>query len=116
MFRAPRSLPPLEYLLSSIRSSANTPQSIARYLGISERTLARWRADEQAPRPVMLALYWESEWGIAHLHTDAINEAQHARSWVATMERECERLRGVIAKLESAEGWESANSPVFNVA
>ena len=30
---------------------------------------------------------------MATLHAQALNEAQHARAWVASLERECERLR-----------------------
>jgi hypothetical protein len=33
------------------------------------------------------------------LQAQAFNEAQHARAWVASLERECERLRGVIPRL-----------------
>lgn len=112
MHRAPRQLPPIAYLLDD----AGGPEAVARYLGVSPRTIARWRAGNDAPRAVCLALYWESRWGIQHLHADATNEAAHARQWVSSLERELDRLRGVIHTLETAQGWESANSPVFNAA
>jgi hypothetical protein len=47
---------------------------------------------------------------MAALHAQAFNEAQHARAWVASLERECERLRGVIRALENAQGQAAAKS------
>jgi hypothetical protein len=46
------------------------------------------------------------------LQAQAFNEAQHARAWVASLERE--RLRGVIRVYENAQGQSAANSAVFN--
>ena len=51
---------------------------------------------------------------MATLHAQAFNEARHARAWVASLERECERLRGVIRAYENAQGRPAANSAVFN--
>jgi hypothetical protein len=51
---------------------------------------------------------------MSSLHAQAFNEAQHARAWVAALERECERLRGVIRALETAQGQPAANAAVFN--
>lgn len=51
--------------------------------------------------------------GMAELHTQAFNEAQHARAWVAALERECERLGRVIRAYESAEPQPAANGAVF---
>ncbi|MBS0340400.1 MAG: hypothetical protein JSS56_07715 [Proteobacteria bacterium] len=62
---------------------------------------------------VQLALWFESRWGLSALHEHAFNEAQHARAWVASLERECERLRQVIQALEEAQAQPAANGPVF---
>ncbi|MBS0342519.1 MAG: hypothetical protein JSS56_18540 [Proteobacteria bacterium] len=62
---------------------------------------------------MQLALWFESRWGLSALHEHAFNEAQHARAWVASLERECERLRGVIQALEDAQGQPAANSAMF---
>ena len=70
---------------------------------MSLRTLQRYQASGNAPRAVYLALWFESRWGMAALHTQAYNEAQHARAWVASLERECERLRDVIRAYENAQ-------------
>ncbi|CAN7721848.1 hypothetical protein LJR290_006109 [Variovorax sp. LjRoot290] len=104
-------LPPLAFLLADQMESR---KKIARHLGVSLRTLQRYQASGNAPRAIYLALWFESRWGMAALHAQAFNEAQHARAWVGSLERECERLRGVIRALENAQGQAAANSAVFN--
>jgi hypothetical protein len=112
LFRAPRSLPALEVLIDACPYQA---ASLAKYLGVSVRTLARWRARGAAPRTVELALYWESFYGIQHIETDAHNAACQSAAEAASWQRECERLAIVIARLEREHDWGSANSPVFSV-
>ena len=110
--RAPSAarMPPLDVLLADQMAP---PKRIARHLGVSLRSPQRWRASGNAPRAVYLALWFESRWGMAELHAQAVNEAQHARSWVASLELECERLKGVIRAYESAEAQPAANGAVF---
>jgi hypothetical protein len=104
-------LPPLSFLLAGQMESR---KKIARHLGVSLRTLQRYQASGNAPRAVYLTLWFESRRGISALHAQAFNEMQHARAWVASLERECERLRGVIRAYENAQGQPAANSAVFN--
>jgi hypothetical protein len=104
-------LPPLSILLAD---QTEPRQRVARHLGISLRTLQRYTASANAPRAVYLTLWFESRWGLATLHAQAFNEAQHAGAWVESLERECERLRGVIRAYENAQGEAAANSAVFN--
>ena len=49
------------------------------------------------------------------LHEKAFNEAAHARSWVATLERECERLKDVIRLLDEDKERPAANRGVYQV-
>lgn len=107
--RAPRYLPPVSMLLDDLGDA----KAVARYLGTNPRTIARWRAADAAPKAVHLALFWESRWGISLTETSAHNAAVLHAGHAAAMTRECERLRSVIAQLESARGWDCANSPVF---
>ena len=105
-------LPPLAYLLADQTEPRKT---IARHLGVSLRTLQRYQASGNAPRAIYLALWFESRWGImAALHAQAFNEAQHARAWVASLERECERLRRVIRSYEHAQAQPAANAPTYH--
>ena len=103
-------LPPLSHLLAD---QTEPRKKIARHLGVSLRTLQRYQASCNAPRAVYLALWFESRWGMAALHEQAYNEARHARAWVASLERECERLRQVIRALEDAQRHPAANSALF---
>ncbi|MEJ8816090.1 hypothetical protein WKW77_33915 [Variovorax ureilyticus] len=106
-------LPPLDFLLTDQMESRN---AIAHHLGVSLRTLQRYQASGNAPRAVYLTLWFESRWGRAALDAQTLNEAQHARAWVASLERECDRLRGVIQALEQAQEAPAANSAVFHAS
>jgi hypothetical protein len=108
--REPRTLPSVVFLLDDLGGV----DAVARYLHASPRTVARWRADNAAPRAAHLALYWVSRWGISMYETTAHNAAVTHAGHAAAMTRECDRLRGIIAKLE-ARTWDSANSPVYAV-
>lgn len=105
-------LPPLAYLLADQMESR---KNITRHLGVSLRTLQRYQASGNAPRAVYLALWFESHWGMAALHTQAYNEAQQARAWVASLERECERLPRVIRAYENAQAQPAANAPAYRL-
>ncbi|SDC46230.1 hypothetical protein SAMN05444679_103131 [Variovorax sp. CF079] len=104
-------VPPLSFLLAD---QIEPPRRIAQHLGVSLRTLQRYAASGNAPRAVYLALWFESHWGLSTLHAQAVNEAQHARAWVASLERECERLRSVIRAYEHAEAHPAANAPAYH--
>ena len=104
-------MPPLSFLLAD---QIEPPQRVARHLGVSLRTLQRYAVSGNAPHAVYLALWFESRWGISALHAQAVNEAQHARAWVASLERECERLRSVIRAYEQAQTQPAANAPAYH--
>jgi len=104
-------VPPLSFFLAD---QIDPPQRIARHLGVSLRTLQRYAASGNAPRAVYLALWFESNWGLSTLHAQAVNEAQHARARVASLERECERLRGVVRAYEQAQTQPAANAPAYH--
>ncbi|MDM0059009.1 hypothetical protein [Variovorax fucosicus] len=103
---SPARLPPLSFLLNDQTESR---RKVARHLGVSLRTLQRYKARGSAPRSVYLTLWFRSRWGQSALHEQVFNEAVHAQSWVADMERECERLHGVIRLLEQAHEQPAAN-------
>jgi hypothetical protein len=109
--RAPRSLPPLSVLLDALPGK---PADCAKYLEVSPRTLRRWMAADYAPRPYMLALYWESNYGLAHIDADLFNLAQQHAAMAKSLEREVKRLQAVIDRLEKDHDWGSANAPIFN--
>lgn len=93
-----------------------TAARVARHLGLSPATFERYRKAEQAPRAVMLALFWESRWGRAYSDVDASNAASAQFQRAAGLERENAALRRQIASLEAmiAQGTgHAANAPFY---
>jgi len=117
MFRAPSQagLPPLDFLLSDVPA---TPAQVARHLGISPATLARYRATEQAPRAVMLALFWESRWGRSAADCEAVNWAAQSHHESQVLRRENAALRRQIESLElqlTQGASHAANAPFYAI-
>ena len=118
MFRAPTParLPPLTFMLEDL--PARRP-AVARHLGISDRTLERYAATQQAPRPILLALYWETRWGRSAADVEAHNFGQVHRRHALSLANENAALRRRIGLLE-AELMQArpvaANLPFFSVS
>lgn len=109
--RAPRptQTPHFSALLDSIPASR---KDVARYLGVSLRTLQRWEAAAAAPRVVMLALFWESKWGIDWFDCNQINTERVLRGSIDALQRQESALRARIARLEALGDFGCANSPL----
>lgn len=112
--RLPRTLPPLSALLDDIGNPA--AGAVARALGVTERTLRRWQADDQAPRCAALALFWLTRWGMsatnAEAHNAAVLHAAHARA----LTDEVARLRAELARVLALADSGAANMPSLAVA
>lgn len=118
MFKAPSQagLPPFSFLLDDMPASH---AKVARHLGISERTIDRYWKDNQAPRSVMLALFWESRWGQSVVETDAYNSARLSRQTVVVLTKENAALRRRIGMLEQELAHAdtgAANLPFFSAS
>lgn len=111
MFRAPTQTPPIGLLLDDLPT--RDAQRIARHLGVSTRTLARWRSAGDAPRLAHLALFWETRWGLSVVACDAVNGEAVARGLARALERECTTLRTRIARLEEMGDFGAANAPLY---
>lgn len=117
MFRAPSQagLPPLSYLLADIPA---TTGQIAKHLGIPFDQMATYHAKEEAPRAVMLALFWESRWGRSAADCEAVNWAAHSHHEAQVLKRENAALRRQIESLELqlSQGTSSAaNAPFYAI-
>lgn len=99
MFRAPAGagLPSVATMLDDI--PATIPE-IARYLGIAQSTLLRYKQLDAAPRAVMLALFWETRWGRSAADTEAANAAQIYRGETKALREHAGRLAGIVWRLE----------------
>lgn len=112
MFRAPSPahLPPFDLMCQDL---GLPPAKIARYLGVTERTLRRWQ-HRGAPRAAHLALYWESRFGMSALEAERGNLIAHYHALAGMHAREVARLRGIVAKLEAMRQDEAANAPFLD--
>ena len=117
MFRAPSqaNLPHLHTLLNDIHGDID---QIARYLGISASTLRKYRAQGQAPRSVMLALFWESTWDRMTADAVAFNHAAAHAALAESLKRQNKRLIKQIelleAELAQTEG-QASNAPIYQI-
>lgn len=116
MFRAPgpAGLPSFSTMLQDL---PGTPAQVARYLGLSARTLQRYAAENQAPRAIMLALFWETRWGRSAADVEAANWAALHFRRAELAERQIVALRRQILMLEAAAAaaYGAANGPLWLV-
>jgi hypothetical protein len=91
------------------------PAKVGRALGVTERTVQRWLADEQAPRAATLALFWLTRWGSDAVTVDARNMASMYASQVAGLRAEIDRLRHELARVVHLADFGTANAPVLDL-
>lgn len=108
---APSQLPPLTMLIDDLHGD-RSPDSIGRHLGVSALTVRRWIKAEQAPRAAMLALFWETRWGLSALDAQANNLVRMHVGLNNALRRENATLRQRIARLE-ALSYGASNAPSF---
>lgn len=112
MFRAPRALPPFSVLVDDLTSNQAI---ICNHLDISSATWRRYLQADQAPRPVMLSLFWETRWGRSAADCEAANAATVHAQHAAMLRQQNARLNRVIAQLEKEHHTGAANAPFFRV-
>lgn len=86
---------------------------IARALGVSVRSVYGWQSRETAPRPVLLAIFYQTRWGQSAVAADAVNGARVARALADSLERENATLSARVAYLERVGQFGSANAPTL---
>lgn len=110
----PHQVPPLSMLLDDL---GNPPaRVIARAVGVSERTVQRWIADDSAPRSVLLALFWVTRWGQSVVHAEAHNSARMWAGFARALQDELQQIRSQLAKLGEIGHYGSSNDPLPGVA
>ena len=95
-----------------------TLHQVARHLGISTVTLNRYIKADQAPRPIMLALFWETRWGRSAADTEAANWGALYYRQCMGLERENATLRRQLLVFEvelAHSGTGAANGPIWRV-
>lgn len=111
---APSQLPPLTMLIDDLHGD-RSPDSIGRHLGVSALTVRRWIKAEQAPRAAMLALFWETRWGLSALDAQADNLVRTHVGLNNALRSENATLRRRIERLE-ALSYGAANAPTYTPA
>lgn len=105
--RLPRQLPALSVLLDDL---GHPPaEALGRALGVTPRTVRRWIADDQAPRPAALALFWVTRWGLAAAHAEAHNAATMHAAHARCLQTEVDRLRAELARVLALADTGAAN-------
>ena len=112
MYHTPRHLPKLLTMLDYIPAS---DKEIAKHLGLSLTTFKKYRRNEQAPRPVMLALFWLTSWGMGAIDAELVNRERFARQALEFSRLEVLALRDQVRLLEAERGRYAvaANAPAF---
>lgn len=108
-FPPAKDLPALSLMLDDIGGPA--PAALALALGAPVATVRRWITADIAPRPVMLALWSLTRWGMSKEACDAFNEAQVQRGLAQGWQREAEAMRAELARVLAAGDFGCANDP-----
>lgn len=111
--KAPKALPPFAVMVDDI-PGAHRPDAVGCHLGVSGRTVDRWRASDTVPRAVLLALFWETRWGLSALDCALVNGERVQRAYAGSLARENAMLRARIARLEGLGSFGCANAPVWS--
>ena len=105
----PKRTPPLADMLADLGNP--TDADIAKALGVSERMAKQWRKKDDAPRPVLLALFWVTHWGQQRVDVDLYNRAQIDHGLANALKRRVQELEQTIARLMALADFGSANDP-----
>lgn len=117
MFRSPTAakLPPFSILFHDIPASLS---QISRHLGLSPTTVRKYLRDDQAPRAVMLALFWESRWGRSAADCEAANFGQVHYALAECLKEKVQVLQDQISLLEDELAQNTggaANGPIYRI-
>jgi hypothetical protein len=105
----PKRTPPLADMLADLGNP--TDKDIAKALCVSERMAKQWRKKDDAPRTVLLALFWVTHWGQQWADAETFNRAQLDYQEANALRRQVKELEQIIARLVSIADFGSANDP-----
>lgn len=111
MFLAPKTLPSFAAIVEDLRLVK--PQVLAKHLDVSERSIFNWKAQNNAPRTVQLALFWETCWGHSTLNCDLDNTVSRFKQLANALQNDNNTLRARIAYLERVSDFGTANQPLL---
>lgn len=89
------------------------PKLVCKMLGVTERTVWRWLAEDSVPKMAVRALYWESRYGRSLIDTDHHTEVVLLRGHIQILQQQFARAAQVIQGLR-ALNYGTANEPLFD--
>lgn len=89
-------------------------RELASWLGLSERTAWNYLRAQDAPRPVLLALFWLTPWGHRAVSEELSRDRGVLHSERENLLRRVGTLEARIAYLERAADFGTANEPVMD--
>lgn len=110
--RLPKHTPSLGVMLGDIGSPDN--RSLAKALGVSERTVRDWKRKDAAPRPVMLALFWLTRCGQQWLDVELYNLNTMHANLARCFRLRNDELQQRIEQLIAIGEFGSANDPMHD--
>jgi len=90
-----------------------SPREVARYTGVTPRTVERWNAAEVAPKSAMVAMFWLSCYGRSQLECDLVNELRVSQFLTNSLRDDLQQMRVRVAWLEKNGRFDSSNQPFF---
>ena len=105
----PKRMPTLAEMLIDIGNPH--PRAIAKALHVTERTVWRWIAAEEAPHSVMLAIFWTTRWGRSEVDASAQNDAMRFASLARCLQDELDAIRARLARVAQIGDFGSSNDP-----
>lgn len=106
----PTQLPALSLILADIGQP--TPAQLGQALGVSPASARRWVQQDSAPRPVALALWWLTRWGMSVIECEAVNAAAINAGLVRSLQDDLARSRAQLAHLVNLADFGAANDPL----
>lgn len=107
----PTGLPPLSLMLDDMGNPA--PAELARTLGVPLASARRWVREDQAPRVVLLALFWLTRWGRSQVDCQAVNDARMQAQLARSNAEQLAAARAEIARLVALGDFGCANTPTM---
>lgn len=98
--QAPLQWPILSAILEDLGNPP--PKRIASFLGVTPDTVRRWKRQDAFPKSAAIALFWLTKWGQSWIHTQAVNDAQLAASYLDAVRQENDSLRACLGAVQAA--------------
>jgi len=98
LYLTPKTLPGFDELWRGIGQPH--PSSLAAALGVDVRTVYRWMATDQAPRPAALALFWLTPWGLSLIDCDQQNRLVNASGQASALHRDLAHMSDQLTRAQ----------------